>query len=197
MIILENAESGVPECDGLDHSSLNKKLRHRQKILFDLRARFRSEYFGQLIEKKGSKQERRQIKIGDIVLIGDDIHRRIDWPLGRVIEAFPGADGTSRVFMVKTKQGVLKRPIQRLYPLEVPTEPTGLSSRLHNESKQAVIESSKEHTIKIQNKNLIELEPENQDVKSDDSSVHDLEQNIPICVTSSGRRIKRPQRLHL
>ncbi|KAL7289159.1 hypothetical protein TKK_0017103 [Trichogramma kaykai] len=96
---------------------------------------------------------------------------RIDWPLERIIKAFPDADGTSRVFMVKTKQGVLKRPIQRLYPLEVPTESTGLSSRLHNERKQAVIKSSKEHPIEIQNKNLIELEPENQEVKSDDSSI--------------------------
>ena len=82
------------------HSKLNKRLRYRQKIIDDLRARFRVEYLGQLLLKEGMK-ESRKVKVGDVVLVGDDIHKRIDWPLARVIEEISGRDGKTRVFINK------------------------------------------------------------------------------------------------
>lgn len=51
----------------------------------------------------------------------DDIHKRIDWPLGRVIKVIPGRDGEIRVVKIKTENGELVRPVQRLYPLEITT----------------------------------------------------------------------------
>ncbi|UYV76985.1 hypothetical protein LAZ67_14002708, partial [Cordylochernes scorpioides] len=48
--------------------------------------------------------------------------KRIDWPMAKIEELIPGRDGKIRVARVKTKRGVLMRPIQKIYPLEVTSE---------------------------------------------------------------------------
>jgi len=58
-------------------------------------------------------------RIGDLVIVGADNKKRFDWPLGRIVELIPGRDGKIRVARVKTASGLLLRPIQRLYPLEM------------------------------------------------------------------------------
>ncbi|KAF8783547.1 hypothetical protein HNY73_013696 [Argiope bruennichi] len=56
--------------------------------------------------------------LGDIVLL-ETTAKRISWPLGKVVKLIKGKDGIVRLVKVRTKQGDLLRPIQRLYPLEV------------------------------------------------------------------------------
>ena len=53
-----------------------------------------------------------------IVLVGADGEKRINWLLGRIEEMYPERDGKERVAKVVTKNGVLVRPLQRLYLLE-------------------------------------------------------------------------------
>ena len=107
----------VTDIDCIDQKSLNRRVKYRLKLKKQLQERFRSEYLGLLVEKSKSKNMYK-IAIGDIVLVGSD-HKRIDWPLGQVIELLPGKDGNVRLVRVKTAQSVLLRPIQRLYPLEI------------------------------------------------------------------------------
>jgi len=61
--------------------------------------------------------------VGDIVLVGHDNLKRLDWPLARVVKVFPGRDGVTRVVRVRTATGELVRPVQRLYPLEISLNP--------------------------------------------------------------------------
>jgi len=117
MFIQDIQCSRLPEVDTLDRTAFAKRWEYRQKIKDTLRLRFRKEYLSQLIQVKGKK--RGDIQVGDIVLIGNDIQKRMDWPLGKVLKLIPGKDGISRVVEVKTASGVLTRPIQRIYPLEV------------------------------------------------------------------------------
>jgi hypothetical protein len=56
--------------------------------------------------------------VNDVVLIGDE-RKRVNWPLGRIVELLPGKDKQVRVAKVKTKHGIIERPIAKLYPLEV------------------------------------------------------------------------------
>ncbi|GFV04285.1 uncharacterized protein TNCV_919061 [Trichonephila clavipes] len=56
--------------------------------------------------------------LGDIVLIGDDVKKRLQWPLVRVIELIPGKNGLGRTVRVKTQHSILVRPIQQIFPLE-------------------------------------------------------------------------------
>ncbi len=72
------------------------------------------------------KQPQRSLQVGDIVIIKDsDLFIR-SWPLGKVTQTHPGADGLVRVATVKTQKGVYRRAIHKLVPLlEENTLPPG------------------------------------------------------------------------
>lgn len=113
MFLQEAPRFEIPEIDRLD-VNFNKRMRYRQNLRDYLRKRFRSEYLGQLSRHK-IKSICPPIKEGDIVLLGQDNLKRLDWPLARVIKVFPGRDGVVRVVKVKTATGELVRSVQRLY----------------------------------------------------------------------------------
>lgn len=56
---------------------------------------------------------------GSVVLIRDDKSPRLRWPLGVVVDLFPGKDGVIRSVNVKTSRGVICRPVQKLHNLEL------------------------------------------------------------------------------
>ncbi|GFX63183.1 DUF5641 domain-containing protein [Trichonephila clavipes] len=58
-------------------------------------------------------------EIGDIVLISNESLKRIDWPLGRILQIYTSGDGIVRRAKVKKLSGVVVRPIQKLCPLEL------------------------------------------------------------------------------
>ncbi|GFY75670.1 putative RNA-directed DNA polymerase from transposon X-element [Trichonephila inaurata madagascariensis] len=66
----------------------------------------------------------RELRLGEIVLIGDDIKKRINWPLAKVFRLIPGKDGKIRTVELKARTGIMLRPIQRAYPLEVQSTET-------------------------------------------------------------------------
>ncbi|GBM14120.1 hypothetical protein AVEN_60955-1 [Araneus ventricosus] len=118
MFLRDIQESGIPDLDQIDSTSLQKRFLYRLKLREDLRKRFRSEYLGHLrIYAKGSRN-RHTFCVGDIVLI-ESTAKRINWSLGKVVQLIEGKDGVLRLVKIRTKQGELLRPIQRLYTLEV------------------------------------------------------------------------------
>ncbi|CAB0001527.1 unnamed protein product [Nesidiocoris tenuis] len=121
MFIQDIRESGMPELDVIESVDLKKTVQRRLKLKENFRDRFRNEYLGQL-QMRSRTTKHDKLKIGDVVLIGNDGTKRIDWPLARVIELLPGKDGTTRLVRLQTTSGTgtCLRPIQRLYPfLEV------------------------------------------------------------------------------
>ena len=62
--------------------------------------------------------EQQARKIGDVVLISEDKVSRGKWPMGRVDRLPAGKDDLIRTVILKTKKGLLRRPVQRLYRLE-------------------------------------------------------------------------------
>ncbi|UYV63815.1 hypothetical protein LAZ67_2005744 [Cordylochernes scorpioides] len=115
-------EIGVPDLDSIERASLQKRYRFRQRLREDLRKRFRTEYFGFLRQETKRRSKTRPIKVGDLVLIGQDNAKRVNWPLARVVEVYPGRDGPVRVAKLRTSKGVQIRPVQRLYNLEIPAD---------------------------------------------------------------------------
>ena len=84
--------------------------------------RWQREYLIELREnhRRSYKTNADVISIGDVVLIHDDYPRGL-WKLGLVEKLIQGRDGQIRG-AVKSGQGAssfLKRPVQRLFPLEV------------------------------------------------------------------------------
>jgi len=138
MFLRETLRSNVSDLDKID-VNLNKRMRYCQSLRNELRKRFRSEYLGQLA-RRVTKGRNVPVKIGDIVLVGQDNRKRLDWPLAQIIKVFPGKDGIVRVAKVKTATGELVRPIQRLYPILEMSDTSGSNidnSKIKENQKEA------------------------------------------------------------
>lgn len=116
-------EVGVPDLDLVEASDLNRRLKYRQKLKEDLTKRFRTEYLGQLQLHANKNQKLYELSIGEIVLIGSDGVKRLNWPLARIVELIKGKDGNVRVVRLRTQHGELLRPVQRVFPLELKSNP--------------------------------------------------------------------------
>lgn len=110
---------GVPDLDSVDSYKLNVRVNYCNTLRRELRNRFRKEYLGQLVQK--AKVKCQELKVGDVVLIELENKKRVVWPMGKIVKIYNSRDGASRVVQVKTNNGCLTRPIQKLYPLEVST----------------------------------------------------------------------------
>ena len=77
-------------------------------------------YLHHLTVRNKWRKEEPPLQVGDIVLVSDENVSRGKWPLARVTEFHPGRDGLVRTTTVRTeKKGVLNRPVQRPYRLEI------------------------------------------------------------------------------
>ena len=66
-------------------------------------------------------KEKRNLQVNDIVLLKDENSPRNEWPLGRIQEVEQSNDGLARSVKLKTENGVLRRPVNKLVLL-LPTE---------------------------------------------------------------------------
>ena len=76
---------------------------------------------------KGRAEGRFTVSAGDVVTVHEDGLPRGLWRLGKIESVIPGGDGEIRaaVVKVKSKRGrttLLKRPVQKLFPLELFSE---------------------------------------------------------------------------
>ncbi|UYV73046.1 hypothetical protein LAZ67_10001662, partial [Cordylochernes scorpioides] len=101
--------------------NFGKSYEKRKRLLKEFRKKFRSEYLGLLVHHDNRKKQR-QLKVGDIVLVEVENRKQINWPMGKITKVFPGTDNVRRLVEVKTKSGFMKREVQRLFPLEVPSK---------------------------------------------------------------------------
>ncbi|GFS69097.1 DUF5641 domain-containing protein [Nephila pilipes] len=100
------------------------------------------------------------------------IKKRLFWPLAKIIELIPGRDGKIRTVKLKTQQGTVLRPIQRIYPLEI-------------YSKEFV------------DGELGGEESNSNNVTDNENDVTSADAVIVRKFTSSGRPVKAPSRLDL
>ncbi|GFS93113.1 uncharacterized protein TNCV_363401 [Trichonephila clavipes] len=108
-----------------------------------LKKQIRNEYLG-LLKDYSKVRKEASVKDGDIVLIGDNDVKRINWPMAKIIKCFPGKDGRIRVVEVKTPSGNFIRPIQKLYPLEVNLpEASDFRERIQKDQKNQEISTSR------------------------------------------------------
>ncbi|GFW12928.1 integrase catalytic domain-containing protein [Trichonephila clavipes] len=107
MFLVENRNLDVPDIDYRDTVNLRKRVRYRQKLLNDLRQIPKGVYLGLLIQNKNKKGPLSEVRLGEIVLIGDDIKKRMHWPLAKVIRLIPGKDGKIRTVELKTRTGTI------------------------------------------------------------------------------------------
>ena len=96
--------------------------------------RWQREYLTALRERHNlfHKTANHKVKVGDAVIVRTDNKNRGKWPLAVVQQIFPGRDGYTRAVQLRTTKGVIERPVQHLYPLELQCETTGPAAQQLN-----------------------------------------------------------------
>lgn len=72
------------------------------------------EYLPLLQQRQKWNERKRNLAVGDIVAIMDSSAPRGSWPLGRVLQVYPDAQGLVRSVKLKTKSNTIERPISKL-----------------------------------------------------------------------------------
>lgn len=109
----------VPEGD-VTHLKLNTLSRWQliQSAVQHLWKRWHTEYLNTLQQRTKWFTQRREIRVGDLVLIPDPSSLPLNWPLARVVACHPGSDGIVRVVSLKYKHGIHRRSVHKLVPLK-------------------------------------------------------------------------------
>ena len=81
--------------------------------------RWIKEYLPSLQQRQKWRVEKPVLAAGDLVMVSDLSCPRGVWPLGRILEVYPGNDGLVRSAKVRTKLTTLIRPVSKLIHLEL------------------------------------------------------------------------------
>ncbi|XP_046341271.2 uncharacterized protein LOC124122193 [Haliotis rufescens] len=95
-----------------------RRWKHAQFLADIFWKRWTKEYMPSLQLRQKCLLPKRNIMVGDIVLILNENCLRRSWPLARVVETYPGKDGLVRSVMVRTGGSTLTRPVDKLCLLE-------------------------------------------------------------------------------
>ena len=77
------------------------------------------EWLPNLNSRKKWLKTQRNLQVGEVVLLMSPDAPRGKWPLGRVLEVYPGEDGRVRVAKVQVGRNTLTQSVSKLCPLEV------------------------------------------------------------------------------
>jgi len=119
MFIQDVPAVGVPDLDHVNRVNTFKTLKYQQKLRENLWKRFIDEYLGLLVQWQRKNKGPGGVKVGDVVLVGYNNKKRLNWPLGLGVFLFSGSDSCVQVVRVKTAIGELTRPVQHVFPLVI------------------------------------------------------------------------------
>lgn len=110
-----------PQLDGLPTNRLSR-WQHVEQLRQNFWRRWSREYLHQCQQRNKWQMQNVSIYNGQMVLLKEDNTPPLLWPLGRIIEIYPGQNGIHRVASVRTSKGIYKRPITRLCLLPFETK---------------------------------------------------------------------------
>lgn len=92
-----------------------KRVRHLADVFW---SKWKVQYLQSLQERRKWQKDRRNISVGDVVLMVDKQASRIQWPMGKVVRTFPSADGRVRKAEIRIsrdgKTSLFIRPVSEL-----------------------------------------------------------------------------------
>ena len=160
--------------------NLSEEFQRRKKWLSSMNDLWKKEYLHQILGSQGEvwKSAPNPLKEGEVVLVADDREKRLNWKMGVVRQLIRGRDERCRAAAVQVKSGLLRRPIRKLYKLELCTEADNLPP-----IKSSPKSSDKDDAM-----------PENEvDIMDDEEEEVECEVTLPQR-TRRGRQIVRPRR---
>ena len=90
-----------------------------QEVVRHFWHRWLREWLPSLNVRRKWTEVKQDLKVGDVVLVISPNTPRSHWPLGRVIEVYPGQDGHVKVAKVQVGKNQITTPISKLYHLEL------------------------------------------------------------------------------
>ncbi len=92
-----------------------KRWRAVQYLANEFWRRWRKEYLLALQTRSKWTEKKRNLQVGDVLLLKEDDVGRNKWPIGLVVNTFPSDDGLVRSVEVRVASGsVFKRPVNKL-----------------------------------------------------------------------------------
>jgi hypothetical protein len=112
----------IPESNVSDaQRSVQTRWKLIQQSFRSFWRRWSQEYLNTLQAHEKWVKSGDNLKVGTMVVVKTGDAPPLSWPLGRIVEVYPGTDQIVRVAKVLTSQGVFTRPVVKLVPL--PTDP--------------------------------------------------------------------------
>ena len=100
------------------HQDENPGLLKRWQLINQMKesmwVRWKRDYLQSLQPRGKWVKEKQNLQVGDLVIISSEQTAPSQWPLGRVLQTFPGSDNLVRAAQVRTYEGSFRRPIQKL-----------------------------------------------------------------------------------
>ena len=114
-LLLLNAKSPLPPTTTSEADNYARRRWRQVQLLADtFWSRWVKEYLPRLQERQKWATSRRNIQVGDLVLVVDEHAPRNCWQIGRVLRTMPDREGNVRQCEVKTQTSTLRRPIAKL-----------------------------------------------------------------------------------
>ena len=117
-LLFLRAGSSGPLGEFSQKDSYVRRWKHVQYLANMFWNRWVREYLPTLQLRSKWLEQRKNIEVGDLVIVKNESTPRKMWPLARVLRTFPGKDGLVRSVELKTPWNILTRPINKLCVLE-------------------------------------------------------------------------------
>ncbi|XP_064120644.1 uncharacterized protein LOC135225243 [Macrobrachium nipponense] len=101
-------------CDVATGSYSKQRWKQVQHMAEQFWARWKREYLSGLQQRQKWFKERRNVRVGDIVLMVNESAARCHWPLARVVQTKAGKDGLVRTVTVRREGKDYDRPLSKL-----------------------------------------------------------------------------------
>ena len=174
-----------PRADGKEEErelNVSKEFQQRKKWLSSMNDLWKKEYLHQVLGSQGEvwTTQPNPLKEREVVLVADDREKRLNWKMGVVQKLVIGRDRRCRAAVVQVKSGLLRRPIRKLYKLEICAETDNLPP-ITSSPESSNVDDDDEMQI-----STVELIDEEEDAVESEVS--------PPRRTRSGREVVRPHR---
>lgn len=117
-LLLLRSNSSLPPGVFVAADQYSKRWRQAQLLASTFWKRWVREYLPTLQERQKWQSVRRNLKVGDLVLMVDERFPRGQWPMALVHEVYPDEFGVVRHVTVRKADGMLKRDVRKLCLLE-------------------------------------------------------------------------------
>ena len=117
-----------------------KREKYLQKCKDQMWNRWTTEYVKAIRERHiHNKTGNMTVKEGDVVIIKGDEKNRGFWKHGIVTSLIKGKDGIIRGVKLQAGKGIMKRPLQHIYQLELRTETKQLNPKAEEFKAQTLV----------------------------------------------------------